>query len=194
MDITIKNGNNGDTAKVDDKGRLQTFSISEGLNIEAAKIGENYNINTGAITLTSGNESSVLFMKNNEDKSFVIEDVIVILGSSTGGSGDLAISLIRNPTTGTIITNSVDADIVSNRNFGSNRELLKDIYKGVEGDSFTNGTVFADTTRSSASTIIHFDGDVMILPKGSTIGVNITPQTGNTSMIVKVAIIGYLFD
>lgn len=194
MDVTIKNGAGGDIAKVDTKGRLQTFSISEGLNIESANIGENYNINTGAVTLTSANESAVLYMKNNEDKSFVIEDVIVILGASTGGTGDLQVELIRNPTTGTIITNAVDVDIVSNRNFGSNRELLKDTYKGAEGNTLTNGETFASTTRSSASTVIHFDGDVMILPKGTSIGVNITPQASNTSMVVKIAVIGYLFD
>lgn len=194
MDVTIKNGANGSIAEVDSTGRLQTFSISEGLNIEAARIGENYNINTGAITLTSSTESAVLYMKNNEEKNFIIEDVIVILGASTGGTGDLQVDLIRNPTTGTIVSNAVDVDIVANRNFGSNRELLKDTFKGAEGYTLTNGDDFASTTRSLGSTVIHFDGDVMVIPKGSSIGVNVTPQASNTSMVVKVAIIGYLFD
>jgi hypothetical protein len=194
MDVTIKNGRNGNIAEVDSRGRMQTFSISEGLNIDAAKIGENYNINTGPVTLTSATESAVLYMKNNEEKSFIIEDVVVILGASTGGTGDLQVELIRNPTTGTIISNAVDVDIVSNRNFGSSRELLKDTFKGAEGYTLTNGSDFASTTRSSGGTIINFDGDVIVLPKGSSIGVNITPQASNTSMIVKIAVIGYLFD
>ena len=194
MDVTIKNGANGNIAEVDKKGRVQTFSISEGLNIESANIGENYNINTGAITLTTANESAVLYMKNNEEKSFIIEEVIIILGASTGGTGDLQIELIRNPTTGTIVSNAVNVDIVANRNFGSNRELLKDTYKGAEGYTLTSGEDFSSTTRSSGSTVVSFDGDVIVLPKGSSIGVNVTPQASNTSMVVKVAIIGYLFD
>ena len=124
MDVTIKNGNDGGIVEVVDN-KLQVFAISEGLSIASAKDGENYNINTGSITLTSATESAVLYMKNNETKNFIIEDIIVILGTSTGGTGDLAISLVRNPTTGTIITNAVNVDIVANRNFGSNRELLK---------------------------------------------------------------------
>jgi len=193
MDVTLKNGSNGNIAEVDINGRLQTFSVSEGLAIASAKLGENYNINTGAVTLTSANQSAVLYLKNNEEKNFIIEDIIVILGGSTGGTGDLSIELIRNPTTGTIITNAVNVDIVANRNFGSNRELLKDTCKGAEGDTLTNGEDFASTTRSAAGIVVHFDGDVMVLPKGTSLGVNVTPQASNTSMVVKVAVIGYLF-
>ena len=102
--------------------------------------------------------------------------------------------MVRNPNTGTIISGATDVDIVSNRNFGSNRELVKDTFKGAEGTTLTNGDDFASTTRSSGSTVIHFDGDVIVLPKGTSLGVNVTPQASNTSMVVKVAIIGYLFD
>ena len=182
----------GYRAQVDSKGRLRTYSVSEGFSIDAAANGENYNINTGAITLTSANESAVLYMKNNEDKDFVIEDIIVILGASTGGTGDLSINLVRNPTLGTIIDNATAVDVIGNRNFGSSRLLVANVYKGAEGYTLTNGDDFADTTRSAASTIVHFDADVIILPKGTSIGVNIDPQASNTSMVIKVAVVGYL--
>jgi len=182
----------GKKAKVDENNRLHTFSIVEDLSIEAAKNGRNYNINTGAISLTSANESAVMYLKNNEDFDFAIEDIIVILGTSTGGTGDLTVEIVKNPTTGTIVSGASVADVISNRNFGSSRELTADVYKGAEGNTITNGSAFADTTRSSAGTVIHFDADVEILPKGTSIGVNITPQPSNTSMSVKVAIIGYL--
>ena len=183
----------GAKTKVDSDNRLHTFSISEGLSLDAAKNGENYNINTGSISLTSANESAVLYIKNNEDKNFVIEDVIVILGASTGGTGDLTIELIRNPSTGTIISGASNADVVGNRNFGSSRELVADVFKGAEGNTITNGTLFSDTTRTAGGTVVHFDADVMVLPKGTTLGVNITPQTSNTAMNVKIAVVGYLF-
>ena len=188
----IDGAGDGYRAKVDSNKRLHTFAISEGYSIDTAINGKNYNINTGSLTLTSANESAVLYIKNNEDESFIIEDVIVILGTSTGGTGDLAVSIVRNPTLGTIIDNATDVSISANRNFGSSSQLTADQYKGAEGYTLTNGTDFSDTTRSSAGTVIHFDADVMILPKGSSVGVNITPQPSNTSMSVKVAIVGYL--
>lgn len=183
----------GKRAKVDENNRLQVFCVSETLNLEAARSGESYNINTGAITLTSANKSAVLYIKNNEDKQFIINEIIVILGASTGGTGDLTVELIRNPTLGTIVSGAVDADIISNRDFGSSKVLVADVFKGAEGNTITDGTNFGDTTRSSASTVVTFDADVVVLPKGTSIGVNVTPQSSNTSMSVKVAVVGYLF-
>ena len=183
----------GFEAKVDKNGRIHTLSVSEGFNVESAIIGKNYNLNTGSISLTSANESAVAYIKNNEDENFIIEKILVILGESTGGTGDLVVELIRNPSTGTIIDNATNFSIEGNRNFGSVREFDSLTYKGLEGYTLTNGTLFADTTRSSAGTVVAFDSDVIILPKGASICVNITPQTSNTSMSVKVAIIGFLF-
>ena len=195
MGLIIESSRNGNKADVDVKGRLKTLSISEGYNIEAAELGESFNINTGTVNLTSANESSVAYFKNNEDKDFVIESILVIFGSSTGGSGDHSIEIIKNPTAGTIISNAVAGETVSNRNFGSARSLIADFYKGVEGDTGNSGEVFGNTTRSSASTSpVEFDADVIVLPKNAGLSINFTPATGNTSVNVKVAIVGFLFE
>ena len=194
--MIIENGGGAPQAwaKVDTNNRLHVLSVSEGFNIEAALKGDNFNINSGTLTLTSANKSAVFYFKNNETKKFVIEDVLVITGSSTGGTGDLAINLIQNPTTGTIIDNATAVTTVANRNFGmTSSTLAADVYKGAEGYTFTNGTVFADTTRN-ATGVVEFDADVMVLPRGSSVGVEVTPQPSNTSMAVKVAIVGYLID
>lgn len=184
----------GYSAQVDNNHRLQVKSISEGFNVEAAILGDNYNINTGPITLTSDNNSAVFYLKNGEEKDFIITEIIAILGTSTGGSGDTVVKIIKNPTTGTIITNAVDVDNTENRNFGSSKELAEShICKGVEGDTFTDGVDFADTSRSG-STTVNFDADVIILPKSSSIGVEIEPATGNTNQIVRVAVVGFLFN
>jgi hypothetical protein len=71
--------------------------------------------------------------------------------------------------------------------------LSADVFRGVEGDTFTNGTIFADTTRGNTG-VVEFDADVLVLPRGSSIGVEVTPQPSNTSMSVKVAVVGYLVD
>ena len=195
MGLIIESADSGNKAKVDGKGRLKTFAISEGYSIEAAELGESFNLNTGTVNLTSANKSSVAYFKNNEDKDFIIESVIIIFGASAGGSGDHAVEIIKNPSSGTIIDNAVEAETKSNRNFGSARSLIADFYKGAEGDTGNTGETFANTTRSSAATApIEFDADVIVLPKNSSLSVNFTPATGNTSMNVKVAIIGFLFS
>ncbi len=194
--MIISNGGGGPQAdaRVDTNNRLHVVSLSEGFNIEAALLGDNFNINSGNITLTSDSKSAVFYFKNSSDKNFIIEDILVILGTSTGGSGDLNVEVLQNPSTGTIIDNALSAETVANRHFGLTANTLDAIvYKGIEGDTFTNGTLFADTTRTQPG-VIEFDADVVILSKGASVGVNITPQTGNTNKNVKVAIVGYLID
>ena len=182
-------------AKVDGENRLLTLAISEGFSVEAARDGENYNLNTGRYNLTGdATSSAVAYLKNNEEKDLIIKKVIIILGASTGGSGDLTIELLRNPTTGTIIDNATVMDNISNRNFGSFRDLDADAYKGAEGYTITDGDVFAETVRSSGGTVVTFDADVIILPKAKSLGVRVTTQSGNSSMTISVAIIGHLFE
>ena len=193
MSIIEDGKGQGRNAEVDKNNRLQVKSVSEGFNVEAAILGDNYNINTGAITLTSADNSAVFYLKNTNEELFIITEVIVILGTSTGGSGDTVVKIIKNPTTGTIISTATDADNVENRNFGSSKLFGGHVFKGVEGDDFTNGSEFANTTRST-NAVINFDADVMVLPKDSTVGVEVEPATGNTSQVVKVAVVGFLFE
>lgn len=183
----------GNEARVDADKRLHVLSISEGFNVASAIKGENYNFNTGDITLTSATESAVAYIKSSEDKDLIITDIIVISGVSSGGTGDFSVKVVRNPTTGTIISGATDFSISENRNFGSVRPFVGDTFKGAEGLNITNGSEFASTSRNSTTTPIHFDADVIILPKGSSLGVNYTPQAGNTSQVIKIAIVGFLF-
>jgi hypothetical protein len=181
-------------AKVDSDNRLNVYSVQRDLSSEAARLGRNYNVNTGAINLTSANKSAVAYIKNNDDLDYIIKEVIVILGASTGGTGDLIVDLVANPTAGTIVSGAVDMDIIANRNFGSTRPFNALAYKGAEANTITDGADFSSTTRSSAGTVINFDADVIELPKGASIGVNVTPQASNTSMNVKVAFVGYFYN
>ena len=194
--MIINNGGGGPQAdaKVDVNNRLHTLALSEGFNIEAALLGNNFNINSGDITLTSDSKSAVFYFKNLEAKIFIIEDILVILGTSTGGSGDLSVEVLQNPTTGTIIDTATPVSTVANRHFGLTAQTLDaDLYKGAEGATLTSGPLFSDTTRTGPG-VIEFDADVIVLSKGASIGVCVTPQTGNTNKNVKVAIVGSLVD
>ena len=178
--------------KVDSDNRAYVDSVSKDTSINAALNGESYNINSGSITLTTGNESGIIYVKNSEEKYLVIKEIIVILGSSTGGSGEGEVKIVKNPNKGTLVTNATVAEIVENRNFSSSRELEASIYKGIEGATVTNGDTFATTTRSSFPTVITFDASAIILAKGNSIAVNFTPPTSNTSQTIKIAITAYL--
>lgn len=192
MPDSIRDGSGrGYLARVDDVGRIFTRTVTETQEQEALEEGDAYNLNTGKITLTNDTNTPILYFKNNEARDYIIIAVALGLGPSTGGSGDIPeVTFIRNPTTGTIISSPTNVDINSNRNYGVNRTLTADVYKGATGDTMTNGIdhifIYAKADNRSFITI----GEV--LPKGTSFGLKLKPQPGNSSMTVYAAIIGYI--
>jgi|DEB0MinimDraft_6_1074348.scaffolds.fasta_scaffold38448_2 hypothetical protein len=180
---------NGKSVKIDDQNRMYVDAITFNRAEEEVERGNGYNINTGVINLTSANKSAVLYMKNNEDDPLVVTALFYMWGTSTGGTGDVLVTMLRNPSAGTIISNAVAAEMAGvNRNFGSNKSLSADIYKGAEGNTFTNGDkVIESLLDQGARRTVLTVGDVVI-PKGSSLGIDITPATGNTSLDVEFAI------
>jgi len=190
---TIEDGS-GDsyTAKVDLNKRLHTRSVSLTEHHDSTDLGDSYNINTGVVTLTTANDSAVLYVKNNEEKGLNISAIVVGMGPSTGGSGGIPkITMVRNPTAGTIVSGATAVDISSNRNFGSSNILSADAYKG-DGTAmtFTDGTEHIISFQT-ANGRAFFTVDE-ILPKTKSIGIKIDPQAGNTSMDVYVALVCYI--
>lgn len=192
--MMITDGYNGNGAKVDSNNRLHTEAVSRDVLVEAVFKGEAFNFNTGAITLTSGNESALGYFKYDGDDPFIITEIIFIIGSSTGTlTSDGIAKILRNPTAGTIVSGAVNIDVAANRDFASSITVSGDTYKGAEGNTLTDGTTFAETTRSSGFTgTINFDAAPILLRKGNSLGVTWTPPTGNTSQVVKIAAIGYI--
>lgn len=190
----ITDGYNGNGAKVDVNNRLHTESVNREVLTEAVFKGEAFNFNTGSMTLTSGNESAIGYFNYSGTDPFVITEIIFIIGSATGTlTSDGTAKILRNPTTGTIVDNATNIDTASNRDFSSSIVITGDTYKGAEGYTLTDGTVFAETTRSSSFTgTINFDAAPVLLRKGNSLGVTWTPPSGNTSQAVKIAAIGYI--
>jgi len=179
--------------KVDANNRLHTQSVTTPQNDQANTKGNAYNINTGIITLTNDTATPVIYLKNNEDLNYHLQFIAVALGPTTGGDSSMTqIKLIKNPTTGTIISGATAVDIISNRNFGSSGELNVDCYKGATNLTFTDGDDYLlyflqDDNRLFASTDT-------VIPNSKTVGVTIQPPAGNTSMELYVAFVGYLLD
>ena len=194
---TIHDGRTHDTAHVDVNNRLFVAGTTENLADHAAQTGDKYNINTGDITLTNATETSVLYIKNTADDDLVITALIYNLGATTSGTGDVKINVIRNPTAGDIVTNANDVQVgpgaSANQNFGSSKTLSGSFFKGATGETaFTDGAVTI-STRSAANTgrIVISLGAVE-LPKGSSLGINYTPPTSNSSQICQFAAACYL--
>lgn len=199
-EVVIRDPSKGTSARVLDNSRLTTSAITETLNNYAASSGiaEKYNINTLDITLTSAAETSVLYIKNDSTEGDIICTALIYnLGNTTGGSGDAKIDLIRNPKTGDIVTNAnnvgVGTGVSANLNFGSSNTLSGSFFKGASGETvFSDGAVTISTRSASNTGRIFIDLGNVSLPKGSSLGINYTPPSGNTSQICQFAVACYL--
>ena len=187
MDLTIKDGSgSGYAAKVDKNLRVHALAVSSSISQASAVGGDTYNVNTGTIALTTATQTAVLYLKNNTDNDLYIDSIGFLLGNSTSGTGDVSLEVIKNPTTGTLISNAVAAPIVENKNAGSSKVLDANVYKGVEGDTVTNGTDWYNSLLSGAARTYAIATGTLVIKSGNSISVNITPQTSNTAMNVQV--------
>ena len=119
----------GFKARVDSNKRLHTQSVTEEESIHAAEIGDAYNLNTGLISITG--DATLMYIKNNENQDLIIEAIAVGSFEGITHSDDPYITLVRNPTGGDLISDATTTGVLNqNRNFGSNKTLTADFYKG----------------------------------------------------------------
>lgn len=179
-------------AKVNKDNRLFTKAIVDDSQHDHNHDGDAYNLNIGVVNLGTDNDTPVLYVKNNETRELIITAVAVGIDFSVNGSATKMsqITIIRNPTGGTTISNKNNGLINSNRNYASPNTLTVDFYKGADGETMTGGQdhIF----------IFHNDGNRLfatieeILPGGTSMGITIKPPTGNTDMDVYAALICHL--
>lgn len=189
MQALIDGTGSGFLAKVGSDNRLATDSIIESIHEKATSEGDGYNVATPPITLTTTNESALIYIKNGEDQDLVITSVFLNTFNSVGTlvGAQPRLKVYRNPNNGTLISNAVDIPgiNISNSNFGSAKILVADIYHGVEGDTVTGHSALIDIplpTRG-ALTLNVFDTTV-VMPKGSAFVLSYQPEPGSTSVDV----------
>ena len=180
----------GNTVKVDVNNRLHAQTVTQNRADEHCDTGDRYNVNTDDITLTSANESAILYLKNTGDEDIVIDASVYILGPSTGGSGSFQGYIYSNPTGGTIISNADAVGINANLNLSSSNTLAADIYKGAEGYTQTGGTKIISAIGNPPFTNVISIGKI-IIPKTKSIVMTATPPSGNTSMLIHCAYLCY---
>lgn len=172
-------------ASVTKENRIEVSAVTEAERDHAGDLGDKYNINTGDITLTDALITTVLYIKNNEDVDLVITSLIYNLGNSTSGSGDAKIEIIKNPTSGDIITNANNVEINDNQNFGSSKTLTVDAFKGATSESVIVGGNVSVSTRAATHTGRINILLTLVIPKGSSLAINYTPPASNTSQICQ---------
>lgn len=193
MAIELKDGTGkGYVAKVDSDNRLHVNGVVRTQSEQASLLGEAYNVSTGAITLTSDALSCVSYMKYTGDDPFVISSILAIPSASTSGVGSASISIQKNPTGGTIVSNAVPVPSIQNRDFSASKTISGDIYKGAEGDTVTGGSTFGVTSRDSFDAPIVFDASNIVLRKDNAISVCITPPASNTSQTWIIVFVGFV--
>ena len=183
----IQDAATGKTARVNLDNSLSVHSVSIPETQHATDLGDSYNINSGLVTLTTAGESGILYFKNNEDRNVHIDGLVMILGPSTNGvvTDTTRIRVYGDPTTGTLISTALAADIVQNRNIGTTSALAANVYKGAEGNTITDGNLFLDSLQNPGSTVpIAID---ITLPKGKAIAISYEPNDSNTNMKVQAA-------
>lgn len=192
-DIILRDPITGGGAHVDANSHLHTEAVTRLEKDQASRFGWRFNINTGDIAFTNATEVSVLYVKNTGDDDLVIDSLIYLLGNSTNGTGDVNVNVIRNPTAGAIITNAnnvaVGPTVLANQNFGSKLTMTGDFFKGAQGEavfSASDGATILSRLSSVGRTVVSLGSTT--LPKGSSIGINYTPPTSNTSQTVQFAI------
>lgn len=175
----------GFRAKVNSLNQLKTSAVSEDAEAFATDLGDAYQIVSGRLNLTSASPSAVLYVQNLDERNFVLDRVVLVCSTSTGGAGnDWGFQTQRNPNGGTIISTATPAG-VSNSNHSSAQTPNSVNYAGAEGLTLTGGTGVTLPIRDSIAARQTFPLG-RVLGQGSSIGWVITPPSGNTSCDVVV--------
>tara|TARA_R110000822_G_scaffold112278_1_gene243187 strand:+ start:31 stop:618 length:588 start_codon:yes stop_codon:yes gene_type:complete len=193
MSIIIKDGTgNNISAKVDASHRLLTTATTQSGFKSAQKKGDAFVISTNIITLTSANESAVLYLQLSETSPLVIENLSFRTGASTGGSTtDVIRTDYVQPTTGTLISDATPASVI-NTLASSTKTLDAVVYQGDEAKTI-GGEIVTDQS-------LHITGQIkddttgLIVPQGTAIGISVTPPPGNTSLKIQIIVTVYLLD
>lgn len=172
-------------AKVSVNNRLYTQSVNRSEREEESLVGEAYIIGTGFVNLTTSGTSAVLYFKNNEDMDLVITRFLVGVKKSAGGTENFVTGIIyKNPTS--MVSGTGNPLAINNVNFGSSNTIDADSEIGQQGALLAGGSAYLATVAPTES--LTSEDASTVLPKGSSIGVFITPPPGNTSIAVSVGI------
>lgn len=172
----------GFNAGVSINNRLLTLGVNESLFVYSAEEGDAYFVGSPLITLTDATESAILYLKNNEDDLVIIENFFATAEASTGGtSNNFRLNFYKNPTS----ISSGTTFVPLNQNFASSDTLDADAEYGAQGSTQTGGSL-AGILSLPLESFNNIPAN-LVLGKGSSVAITVTPPASNTSMAVQAS-------
>ena len=182
----------GSTREVGVQGdKLKVRSVSTDEIEDAVSQGVGFQSYTALISLTTDAKQMVFFLKNDEDDDIFITSATLGTGASTDGTDNaVLIEQIGNIGVSDPIVSASPA-LTTNRNAGKPKNFAGTATKGpaaLGGSEVATNGVLGDFTRSRT-----FDLTAQI-PKGGSIGVAITPPSGNTAIDMTLVVTFHIIN
>ena len=179
----------GNKLRVNANNRIHTQAVTENEHVNRVSAGNAYHINSGNITFSAA--GTVLYLKNNEDADIEVESMEFSTGAGTLTSR-AEITIENSPTGGDLISDATAVSVNGNKNFGSNKTLTADVYKGKSGGTSTGGTDALYFYISAAENLRETVN--LIIPKGSSLAVTFNPDLASGSMKATCALVVHIKD
>jgi len=188
MTILVDGNGRGYSAQVTAQNKLAVDAVSTRAEEAAIREGEGWQIASGLVAFTGDASSAVLWFKNTGAADIVLDRAVLVL-SSSDGTGDWRFQTLRNPTVGTIVSSALAAGI-SNSNHGSAKLPDASVYRGVEGDTLTDGSGVPLPIQQSQNRVVFPLG--RRLTTNTSIGFVVTPPPGNTA--ASAVVVGHIYN
>lgn len=175
----------GKRAKVDINNRLETFAVSESRMADiSVREGQSFILTSDFISLTTtASFSGVFYLKDADATKVIYIDKIRICGTGTS-MGYVQCKLIKNPTTGTLISDQTAAIAVP-ANLGASTDFAGTVYKGADSKTVTDGTQFSQfTVHLPGHTTQEYDG-ALVLTGGTSFAIEVKPSYA-TELCIEV--------
>ncbi len=190
----IKDGTGtGKAAKVNADNKLETVTISTDIQQDASINRKLFRVSTPVLTLTSANNSVLLYVKNDDpNNNLIVPNIVIAVGNSTGNTaGDLVTSIGRaNVTGGTIVTDQTAASLIP-LNLAVTTAPAITAYAGGEGKTNTYALDIPSYAAFPQESVTFNPFFITVAP-GNNFTISITPPAGNTSMTAQVTARCYL--
>lgn len=169
----------GYRAAVTANNRLETLAIAESRAADISKReGTAFVVPSGFISLTTtGSFNGILYLKNTSATNDLFIDKIRTCSDTMG---DVKAKLIRNPSTGTLISDANDAAKLSS-NLGSNNLFEGDAFTASgDGKTITDGVAMSQfINHSPGHSIQEYSGSIVI-PNGASLALVVQPSVAMT--------------
>ena len=157
---------------VDANGRAMTNAITHPHITNRAEGGEAFFFMSDFVALaTTASYTGLLYISNTSTKDLTISSV------RSSGTAAQQWRMIKNPTTGTLISAGTDV-VPVNTHFGSGTLAVADVKKGSDAQTITDGDLMGQWANAAATMLLEFDGSIIITP-GASFALEVKPSVAS---------------